>query len=163
MKRMTKTRSFSRGTQPAGPRSKRQTIATARTKSGRSRATAQRGKAQSSGGTREIPRNQWVQFFDAFSKNHDGWLTRVEVTPARRAKAEEARDLPLQGITADLQGSSSGTTFIILDMRPNVHLTHSVPRTKKVIFDEGRNQLKISSASGDSATVNFKPPRKAGR
>jgi hypothetical protein len=87
----------------------------------------------------------------------------VEVSPARRGRTEEARDLPLQGITADLQGSSSGTTFIILDMRPNVHLTHSVPRTKQVIFDESKKQLKITSANGDSATVNFKPPKKARR
>ena len=163
MKRLTKTRSFSKETQPASPRSKRQTIATARTTSGRSGATARRGSRESFEGVQEIPRNQWGRFFDAFSKNHDGWLTRVVVTPARRGKIEEARDLPLQGITVDLKGSSPGTTFIILDMRPNVHLTHSVPRTKQVIFDEDNYRLKITSVSGDSATVNFKPPKKARR
>lgn len=87
-------------------------------------------------------------------------MTRVEVVSKGRRGALEARDLPLQGIAVDLKGSSPDTTFIILDMRPNVHLTHSVPRTKQVTFNERKQQLQISAANGDKAIANFKAPRK---
>lgn len=111
-------------------------------------------------GEREIPRNQWVKFLDQFSKVHDGWPTTVKVTRAgKRRLATEARALPLQGITVDLKNRADrDRTSIILDMQPNVHLTHSVPETKRVISRE--NELEIEAANGDRALVSCKSPRK---
>ncbi|MDB6112903.1 MAG: hypothetical protein JWR69_4653 [Pedosphaera sp.] len=106
----------------------------------------------------EIPRSRWVRFFDAFSKDHDGWPTSVEVTPKGKGKQVEARKLPLQGVTVDLKPQDKDTTSIILDMQPNVHLTHTVPETIQVIFREDQQELEIASSSGDKAVIHFQRP-----
>ncbi|MDB6017125.1 MAG: hypothetical protein JWR19_1614 [Pedosphaera sp.] len=107
----------------------------------------------------EIPRSQWVKFFDTFSKNHNNWPTTVEVTGRSRRSQTEARRLPLLGITIDLKNRlDKDTTSIILYLQPNVHLSHTVPRTKRVILREDRQELEIASAGGEKAIIRFKPP-----
>src|SRR5258708_7726407 len=71
---------------------------------GRGTPTQQRRTAgQRTSEVQEIPRNQWVRFFDVFSKNHDGWLIEVVVAGRGNRSRVEARRLPLQGITVDLK------------------------------------------------------------
>lgn len=136
------------------PKPGRATRAGARTKAGQRRTSAGRGTQSG----QEIPRNQWVRFFDAFSKDHDGWPTSVEVIPKGKRKQVEARKLPLQGITVDLKRPDRDTTSIILDMQPNVHLTHTVPKTVQVVLREDQQELEIASSSGDKAVVRFQAP-----
>jgi len=141
------------------------------TQAGRGRRTAggtQTGRGQAAAGRgeqteQEIPRSQWVKFFDAFSRDHDGWPTSVEVTPRGKGKQVEARKLPFQGITVDMKPPDKDTTSIILDMQPNVHLTHTVPRTTRVILREDRQELEIASATGDRALVRFQSPGRSRR
>jgi hypothetical protein len=53
---------------------------------------------------REIPRDEWVAFFDSFSRQHDGWLSTVEVREAEIGAQTQNQWLEkaLMGITADL-------------------------------------------------------------
>ena len=53
--------------------------------------------------TQEILRNEWAKFFDGFSLRHQGWLVTVEVFGSDIGAQVEARELPLQGITAELK------------------------------------------------------------
>jgi hypothetical protein len=84
----------------------------------------------------------------------------MEVVVASRGNRSriEARRLPLQGITVDLKPGDKGTTSIILDLQPNVHLTHTVPRTKRVLLKEKRQELEISSANGETTVAHFQAP-----
>ena len=29
--------------------------------------------------TKETPKNEWPEFFDSFSRKHEGWLVNVEI------------------------------------------------------------------------------------
>jgi len=55
--------------------------------------------------TREIPREEWPEFLESFSRVHEGWLSTVEVLDDQIGSQVEARDLPLQGIAADWKGT----------------------------------------------------------
>ena len=41
--------------------------------------------------TREIPREQWIRYFDDFSKNHEGWIVTLEVIGSDIGDQEEAK------------------------------------------------------------------------
>jgi hypothetical protein len=46
--------------------------------------------------TREIPREQWNNFFDSFNRQHEGWLATLEVFAPEIGAQQEARDLPFE-------------------------------------------------------------------
>jgi hypothetical protein len=48
---------------------------------------------------REILREQWISFFNNFSKQHEGWIVTVEVIDSDLGDQEEAAGLPLVGIS----------------------------------------------------------------
>ncbi|HZQ47353.1 MAG TPA: DUF5335 family protein, partial [Verrucomicrobiae bacterium] len=97
---------------------------------------------------REIPRSQWVRFFNRFSQDHEGWPAEVKVLENGRRSEVEARTLPLQGISVDLKAGANDTTSIMLDMKPTLHLTHLVPHTKHVVLKEDQQELEVVSADG---------------
>lgn len=136
---------------------------------GRTQATARHGattgRRQSPGqpsgmADREIPRDQWRRFFDAFSRDHDGWIARVEVAEKGRRSGEETRRMPLHGITVDTKPGARNTTSIILGLQPNVHLTHMITKTKQIVFNEGEQEIRIESSDGDQTIVHFEAPRR---
>ncbi|OLE50804.1 MAG: hypothetical protein AUG51_26320 [Acidobacteria bacterium 13_1_20CM_3_53_8] len=51
---------------------------------------------------REIPREEWAEFLDIFSRQHEGWLVTVEVLSEEIGAQVEAEGKPLEGITAEL-------------------------------------------------------------
>jgi Family of unknown function (DUF5335) len=108
----------------------------------------------------EIPRSQWVRFLNNFSKNHDGWLAKVEVLEPGNRFGEETRTMPLLGITVDIKPGARNTTSVILGIQPNVHLTHMIPRTKRITFNENEQQIEIEAASGDKTLLHFEAPRR---
>jgi len=53
--------------------------------------------------TQEIPRENWLGFFDQFSRQHEGWRANLDVLCSGEGAETEARDSPLVGISADLK------------------------------------------------------------
>lgn len=108
---------------------------------------------------REIPERRWVKYFNDFNRRFDGWLAEVEVETRGRAarRRVEARRLPFEGITVDLKRGAHRTTSVILEMQPNVHLTHMVPNTRKIrVKDELPDiEVQIIAANGEKTTVQF--------
>ena len=51
--------------------------------------------------TKEIPREEWTRFLDTFSRQHEEWLATLEILGTDIGAQQEARDLPLEGITAN--------------------------------------------------------------
>ncbi len=115
-------------------------------------------KKRESQAGQEIPRSQWVKFFNRFSQEHEGWPVEVEVAEKGRRSGVEVRALPLQGISVDLKRGAKDTTSIMLDMKPTIHLTHLVPRTKHVVLSEDQQKLEVMSASGEKTIVHFQSP-----
>ena len=64
--------------------------------------------------TQEIQREEWRKFFDAFSRQHEGWLATLEIFAPDLGAQEEAHELPLEGISISSEGSG-GTAIAMID------------------------------------------------
>ncbi len=110
----------------------------------------------------EIPREDWVSFFDGFSKQHEGWIVSLEVTDANGQRRVEARDLPLQGVAANLKHGGEDTISIILARRTDDLVTHNIAQTTRVGLNrnaEGADEgLELDSATGEKALLRFRSP-----
>ena len=112
--------------------------------------------------TRNIPRNQWRGELDSFSKQHEGWIVSVRVAGADGAVRTEARELPLQGVSAD--SPASNRVDIMIGERPRSHVTHVVDPVDVSIdlTDEGADRaLRIRGADGSTTTIEFRSPMRA--
>ena len=104
--------------------------------------------------TREIKRNEWVSFFDSFSSRHRGWLATVEIMTPEIGDQTEAHDLPLEGITAELNERGPDQIEIVVGGRSDSHVSDTVVDPKEVWLkstDEGADE--VLEIKGESKTV----------
>ena len=107
--------------------------------------------------TDEIRPPQWREFFDTFSRAHEGWLVTLEVLGPMGAQ-EEAHELPLVGITAD-EPSHGGAIWMTVGEGDQT-LTHSVDAPTRVQVErteEGAEAaVQIESKSGEKTLLRFR-------
>ena len=94
--------------------------------------------------TREIPRSEWVVFFDSFSNQHHGWLVTVEIMNSEIGDQTMARNLPLEGITAELNDEGPDEIEIVVGNKPDSHVSDTVVAPKNI-------WLKSSEEGADEA------------
>src|SRR5262245_56627074 len=108
--------------------------------------------------TREIPRAQWIRFFDDFSRNHEGWIVTLEVIGSDIGDQNEATGLPLVGISADVKARENRID-IIVGGRPHADLTRFIDRPKHVWVKEpqipGDEAIEVESEDGIKTLLNF--------
>jgi hypothetical protein len=108
--------------------------------------------------TREIPREQWVRYFDDFSKNHEGWIATLEVLGPDIGDQEEARGLPLVGISADVKAGENRIE-IIVGGRPDSDVTRFIDTPKSVRVKEpetaGDEVIEVESQDGTKTLLTF--------
>ena len=108
--------------------------------------------------TRQIPREQWVRFFDDFSKQHEGWIATLEVLGSDLGSQEEANRLPLVGISADLKDRANRIE-IMVGGRFDAHLTRIINAPKRVWFkppdEEPHEAVEIESEDGTRTLLRF--------
>jgi hypothetical protein len=108
--------------------------------------------------TREIPRDQWVKFFDDFSKNHEGWIVTLEVLGSDIGDQEEANRLPLVGVGADVKAHENRVE-IIVGGRPDADVTRFIERPKRVWIKEprmpGDESIEVESEDGIKTLLSF--------
>jgi Family of unknown function (DUF5335) len=113
--------------------------------------------------TREIPKDQWQGALDRFSRDHEGCVARISITPRDRPLQIEARDLPLQGVSRD--SHRNDTIAIALGDRRDDHLTHEVSAPVRLVVEEsGRGDqasLCIGTAEGTTVQVECREHHKA--
>ncbi|HZF39158.1 MAG TPA: DUF5335 family protein [Blastocatellia bacterium] len=118
--------------------------------------------------TRDIPREQWIRFFDDFSKNHEGWIVTLEVIGSDIGDQEEASGLPLVGISADLKARENRIE-IIVGGRPDADVTRFIEKPKRVWVKESRipgdEAMEVESEDGIKTLLNFHhiPPEETER
>jgi hypothetical protein len=118
--------------------------------------------------TTEIPRTHWSNFFDKFSKQHEGWIVTLEVLGGDIGAQEAVARLPLVGISAELQGPASRLE-IMVGGRPEAHFTHIISMPKRVWLKQpeeaAHEAVEIESADGTTTLVHFHhiPPEEAER
>ena len=86
--------------------------------------------------TREIPRDEWGSFFDSFSRRHQGWLVSIEVLGSGIGAQVEAKQIPLEGISADLKRTGEDIISIFAGRKPQDHITHSIHAPERVRLKE---------------------------
>ena len=107
----------------------------------------------------EIPREQWIKFFDDFSKSHQGWIVTWEVLGMDLGDQEKTARVPLVGITADLKGSRPRID-IIVGGRLDAHMTQIIDNPKRVWFKEpdipGHEAIGIETEDGRATLITFR-------
>jgi hypothetical protein len=108
--------------------------------------------------TREIPRDQWVKFFDDFSRRYKGWIVTLEVIGSDIGDQEEANGLPLVGISADLKDREN-RIVIIVGGQPDADVTCVIENPKRVWLKEhrvvGDEAVDIESEGGNKTLLSF--------
>lgn len=107
--------------------------------------------------TKEIPREAWTEFFDSFSRRHEGWLVTVQVLGSVGAQVE-ARELPLRGISSDRDGKN--TISIMVGATSEKRATHIIGKPTHVHVEEtaagADRALQVESESGETTLISFR-------
>ena len=108
--------------------------------------------------TRQIPKNEWPAFLN-FSRQHEGWLVKLEIFGPEIGAQVEETELTLQGITDEWDEVSSNTIIISTGSAPDDHITHSINCPIEVSLertDEGADMaLSIKAADDTTALLSF--------
>lgn len=111
--------------------------------------------------TQTIPREQWNNFFDSFSRQHEGWLTTLEVFDNDIGAQEEARELPLSGISLS-SAKDEDSIALMLGKEPGDHITHIIGEPEQVWVEttsEGVNSaLEIEAKDHTKTLLRFRSP-----
>lgn len=112
--------------------------------------------------TKEIPRTEWKEFLDRFSRVHENWLVTIEVVGPDLGDQIEAEELPLAGISYETKGSEEGGIEILLGGKPDRHVAHLVPAPQRLWLaqdDQGIDRsLAIEEGEGRRTLINFRVP-----
>jgi uncharacterized protein DUF5335 len=108
----------------------------------------------------EIPRDEWKTFFDTFSRQHEGWLATLEILGSEIGAQQEARDLPLEGITVNSKDTVPKTIAISLGNTPEDHVTHTIIEPTRVWLEqtsqEANAAVEIESADEVKTLLRFR-------
>jgi hypothetical protein len=112
--------------------------------------------------TKRIPRSEWPDFCDNFSRRHEGWLATLEVFASDIGAQVEGRELPFEGIVAEWDEVDGNQLIIMIGGKPDDHITHTVARPTNLSLeqtDEGADvALSIMSQAGAVALLRFRSP-----
>ena len=110
--------------------------------------------------TQEILRSEWPEFFDSFSRRHEGWLVTLEILDSQIGAQFESRELALEGIVAEWDEVKGDEIAIMIGAKQDDHITHNISRPTQVsleLTDEGADvALAIKSADGVTALIRFR-------
>jgi hypothetical protein len=110
--------------------------------------------------TQEIPREAWNDFFDVFSRQHEGWLATLEIFGPDLGAQEEAHELPLEGISIASGGSGADAIAINLGKTAEDHVTHTITKPEHVWLEQtsgGANTaLEIESENQNKSLLRFR-------
>ena len=112
--------------------------------------------------TQEIPRPEWNNFFDSFSRQHEGWPATLEIFGPEIGAQEEAHELHLEGVSIASGIDEPEAIAISLGKSPEDHLTHTIVKPTHVWLEqtnEGANAaLEIESEDETKTLLRFLSP-----
>lgn len=108
--------------------------------------------------TVEIPREQWNQALDKFSKEHQGWIITMELVGMDVGDQVAVTNLPLVGVSADVKDGENRIAIMAGD-RPEAHVTHFVEKPKRVWLEKSddprHDALAVEDGEGHRIIVAF--------
>jgi hypothetical protein len=111
--------------------------------------------------TRDIHEDQWIEFFDRFSRDHVGWPVTTEVLDHQSGPQYVAENLPLQGISFDQKGSRPRVVQISVGDSPGRHVNHVIDlplHIREADEADGSVDLQIEPARGPMTLVHLRGP-----
>jgi hypothetical protein len=112
--------------------------------------------------TLEIPRAEWMTFFDTLSRLHADEPIRIEVMRIDFGAQLEASDMPLDGFGADVRPGAA-TITIAAGSEPNRHIAHLIsdPLHVRLLRGPGGDDevLEIEAADESVTLVYFERPK----
>jgi hypothetical protein len=112
--------------------------------------------------TREIPRADWIKFFDNLSRRQEGWQVTLEVFGPDIGNQVEERNMFLAGATAEVADKADGGDKIQIMMggKPSGHVTHVITAPILVELEQTDlgvdSALAIKSADGTTALLHLR-------
>ena len=85
--------------------------------------------------TREIPRNGWADFFDGFSRRHEGWLVTIEILDKQLGDQIEVENKALKGIVVERHRDPRVIDIFIWN-KPDEDVAHIIDRPTRVWVQE---------------------------
>ena len=112
--------------------------------------------------TKEIPKNEWPKFFDAFSRQHEGWLATIEIFGTEFGAQVQERELTFEGIVDEWDEIHGNQIVIMVGEKPDDHITHRIADPTQVSVEQTDEDahavLAIKSANGVMALMRFRSP-----
>ena len=116
---------------------------------------------------KDIPHQNWPAFADAFGRQHQNWMARLEITSSENPGGAQggtvevkqfAELLPLRGFA--LERSADGESFWIALGDPPKDVMHKVAEPTKVEIrteDDGAHEgLRIDCSGGEVLQLHFR-------
>jgi hypothetical protein len=108
----------------------------------------------------EVPKSEWAEALDQFSRAHVGQRADVDILQGKAASVSEARDLPLIGVML-LQDSRA--SIEVIAGKPNgPFVGHVVPNARHLrttTWNDGYSaKLEIESEDGLVTQIRVGPP-----
>jgi hypothetical protein len=105
--------------------------------------------------TQEIPRKEWPQFLDQFSRDHQAWLVTLEAQAGALGNQLLAGSRPLLGVSAE-----GDSVSIMVGARPENHLDHRVTEAEHIWLEQNDEHndlaLQIESRDGVKTLLRFR-------
>jgi hypothetical protein len=109
--------------------------------------------------TIEIPREEWVRFFDDFSTRHLGWIVTLEVLDSDLGDQEAATSLPLAGVSADVKRPET-CIEITIGTKPDSHITRIINHPKRVWLGRPETleieSIEVECETGSTTLLTFR-------
>ena len=111
--------------------------------------------------TYTIPADQWVQFFDDFSREHVGWPATIEVLDGENGPQHLAQNLPFQGISFDTKGTRPCSVEISAGQQATRQVTHVIDmplHIREATESSGNIDIEIEPAEGPITLIHLRDP-----
>lgn len=109
--------------------------------------------------TKEIQPSEWSEFFDNFSRKHQGTPVSIEILGSEIGAQTEEKGLALEGISVERDETSGQRITIMAGADAADHITHSISRPTHVSIeqsDDGADvALAIKEADGPTVLLRF--------
>ena len=121
--------------------------------------------------TVEIPRDQWLPYFNDLSKRYSGWGVTLEVLgPGDLGDQPAAQGPPLQGLSYEKAGSEAGDILVEVGDAGFPYEVHHVDHPRRVLVTDSdpgaETDIQIESEEGVVTLVRLRrrpelPPAQA--
>jgi hypothetical protein len=112
--------------------------------------------------TQEIPPERWPEFFNQFSRDHEGWLATIEILDRQAGPQAEAQWQPLQGISLDTKGTQPSSVTISVGDPSGLYIRHMVEMPLHIRQATGLQgtdvDLQIEPATGPQTLLHVRGP-----